>query len=55
VDQHGGSIQARSAGPGKGSTFVVRLPLRQPDPRTLETHDRSAAATVIPSRAAAAA
>ena len=27
VDMHGGSIAARSAGPGQGSEFVVRLPL----------------------------
>ncbi|HEX6318052.1 MAG TPA: PAS domain-containing protein [Burkholderiales bacterium] len=27
VELHGGSVQARSAGPGKGSEFVVRLPL----------------------------
>lgn len=27
VELHGGSIQARSAGPGLGSTFVVRLPV----------------------------
>ena len=27
VELHGGSIQARSEGPGKGSEFVVRLPL----------------------------
>ncbi|MFO0801282.1 MAG: HAMP domain-containing sensor histidine kinase [Gemmataceae bacterium] len=27
VDQHGGQIQATSAGPGKGSTFTVRIPL----------------------------
>jgi len=33
VDQHGGSIQAQSAGPGRGSTFVVRLPLRAVDNR----------------------
>ncbi|HEX5716704.1 MAG TPA: ATP-binding protein [Thermoanaerobaculia bacterium] len=26
VELHGGSIEARSAGPGKGSEFVVRLP-----------------------------
>ena len=27
IDQHGGTIRAESAGPGQGSTFVVRLPL----------------------------
>jgi signal transduction histidine kinase len=27
VHQHGGEIEANSAGPGRGSTFVVRLPL----------------------------
>ncbi len=27
VDLHGGSIEARSAGPGKGSEFVVSMPL----------------------------
>jgi signal transduction histidine kinase len=26
VSQHGGEIEASSRGPGKGSTFVVRLP-----------------------------
>ncbi len=26
VDMHGGSIEARSAGPGKGSEFLVRMP-----------------------------
>jgi signal transduction histidine kinase len=29
---HGGSVGAHSAGPGKGSTFVLRLPLAQPEP-----------------------
>jgi signal transduction histidine kinase len=28
VSQHGGEIEAASAGPGQGSTFTVRLPLR---------------------------
>ncbi|HEX2199006.1 MAG TPA: PAS domain-containing protein [Burkholderiales bacterium] len=27
VELHGGTVQARSAGPGKGSEFIVRLPL----------------------------
>lgn len=29
VDQHGGQIEAASPGPGHGSTFTVRLPLRE--------------------------
>ena len=28
IDQHGGSITASSAGPGKGSVFIVQLPLK---------------------------
>ncbi len=28
IDQHGGTITAASDGPGKGSTFVVRLPVK---------------------------
>ncbi len=32
VSQHGGDIEATSAGPGKGSTFTVRIPLRQAEP-----------------------
>ena len=27
MEMHGGSVQAFSAGPGQGSTFVVRLPV----------------------------
>ena len=27
VEMHGGTIQARSDGPGKGSEFEIRLPL----------------------------
>ena len=30
VDLHGGTVQARSAGTGKGSEFTVRLPLPPP-------------------------
>jgi CheY-like chemotaxis protein len=37
VDLHGGSVEARSAGPGKGSEFTVRLPaLAQPLPSRQE-------------------
>jgi two-component system, NtrC family, sensor kinase len=31
ITQHGGDIEAASAGLGQGSTFTVRLPLRPPD------------------------
>ena len=30
VELHGGSVQVRSEGPGRGSEFIVRLPLAQP-------------------------
>ena len=31
VEMHGGSIEARSAGPGKGAAFTVRLPKAKPE------------------------
>lgn len=36
VDMHGGTIEARSAGPGQGSDFEVRLPIliERPQPQT---------------------
>lgn len=34
VELHGGSVQVRSEGPGKGSEFTVRLPLAEPGPVT---------------------
>jgi signal transduction histidine kinase len=33
VTLHGGTIQARSEGPGKGSEFIVRLPLKTGEAR----------------------
>ena len=45
IDQHGGTIQAQSAGPGRGSTFVVRLPLRAIEVRP-DTRDERPADTV---------
>ena len=56
VDQHGGSIQAQSAGPGRGSTFVVRLPLRAAETRPEMRDSRTEAVDTVPfpgSRAAA--
>jgi len=32
IDQHGGTIEATSAGAGQGSTFTVRVPLRETAP-----------------------
>ena len=34
---HGGSVQARSEGAGKGSDFIVRLPIGAPLPEDLDT------------------
>ena len=48
VDQHGGSIQAQSAGPGKGSTFVVRLPLRAAETRPDVRDQRTDAVDTVP-------
>lgn len=31
ITQHGGEIEASSPGPNRGSTFIVRLPLKPPD------------------------
>lgn len=41
VDMHGGSITARSDGPGHGSEFAIRLPARMGAPRSSEAppHD----------------
>jgi two-component system, chemotaxis family, CheB/CheR fusion protein len=30
VEMHGGTVEARSAGPGQGSEFIVRLPVAEP-------------------------
>ncbi|HZI19461.1 MAG TPA: CHASE domain-containing protein [Pyrinomonadaceae bacterium] len=35
VELHGGTIRAESEGPGRGSTFVVNLPLSSPPPGAL--------------------
>lgn len=35
VELHGGTIEAHSAGPGRGSRFVVRLPRHDPPPHAI--------------------
>ena len=48
IDQHGGTIQAQSAGPGRGSTFVIRLPLRAVETRPDVRDNRQEPADVVP-------
>lgn len=52
VELHGGTIRAESAGPGKGATFTVRLPVmvaHEPGSRDADAAAREAAAqTAIP-------
>lgn len=48
VRQHGGTIEAHSEGPGRGSEFIVRLPLRieqRAEQADAQTHDDSSAAS----------
>ena len=47
VEMHGGTVSARSAGTGRGSEFVVRLPLARPGARA-EPANEAAAKTTIP-------
>jgi PAS domain S-box-containing protein len=52
VQMHGGSVEARSAGEGRGSTFVVRLPVLEgiaaaPEPTALVEPQRSRRILVV--------
>ena len=49
VEMHGGSVEARSAGPGRGAEFIVRLPERAGEPAAAPS-----AAALAPSEHAAA-
>jgi PAS domain S-box-containing protein len=50
VELHGGGVEARSDGPGKGSTFVVRLPRAAPEVPRLEPPPRRDGPRVSPRR-----
>ncbi len=41
IDQHGGTIAVASAGPGRGSTFTLRLPLRAASVGAADATDRA--------------
>src|SRR5207248_7240184 len=47
VDQHGGQIEASSAGPGKGSTFTVRIPLQEA-PAQQQPEERPESEMILP-------
>jgi PAS domain S-box-containing protein len=47
VELHGGSVRARSEGRGRGSEFVLRLPLSIRQPRAIESDGSSVAADSI--------
>jgi len=47
VELHGGSIRADSEGPGKGATFIVRLPLCEAAEPEAQAEDQAAAGAVI--------
>ncbi len=49
IELHGGTVEARSAGPGAGSEFIVRLPaLSSPPPPTAEQPRESPASASAP-------
>jgi CheY-like chemotaxis protein len=50
VDLHGGSVEARSDGPGRGSEFTVRLPIMAASPDALPAPVAAASAAVSVSR-----
>jgi PAS domain S-box-containing protein len=51
VEQHGGSVQAYSEGPGRGSEFVVRLPIHAgPEPPAAPSAALPPTAAALPQR-----
>jgi two-component system NtrC family sensor kinase len=55
IDQHGGTLQATSPGPGQGSTFTVRVPLEAKEDRSESKQEPNPGILVFPGSKAAAA
>ena len=50
VEMHGGTVEARSDGPGEGSEFIIRLPLRAVPPIAANGHGADDALARLPKR-----
>ena len=50
VEMHDGTVEALSAGPGQGSEFIVRLPIRPVSQVTANGHPSDAGLAAIPKR-----
>ncbi|HEU0199875.1 MAG TPA: PAS domain S-box protein [Burkholderiaceae bacterium] len=50
VELHGGSLEGRSAGPGQGSEFIVRLPVADAAPVTADADAAAEERTPVPRR-----
>jgi signal transduction histidine kinase len=50
VEMHGGRVEAKSAGPGLGSEFLVRLPLAKEDAAGQHLQNRPSEQVAIPAR-----
>ena len=50
VQMHGGTVDARSDGPGRGSEFIVRLPIRPVSQVASNGHSSGAAIAAVPKR-----
>jgi CheY-like chemotaxis protein len=50
VEMHGGTVEARSDGPGRGSEFIVRLPMRPVPHVATSGHAGGAAIAALPKR-----